>query len=78
MKLMHLLPHKKLREEELELPKHFQVGKRATQREKESPLSLKDHFQLSSLSLEEMSKNTQDTHLPKNKSLTPMELVTVS
>jgi len=39
---------KKLKEEELESLKHFQAGIRVTQRDKELPSSLKDHFQHSS------------------------------
>jgi len=39
---------KKLKEEELDVPKHLQAGKRVTLRDKELLSSLKDHCQLSS------------------------------
>jgi len=48
MKLMLSWIHKRLKEEEPESLKHFQAGRRATQRDKELPSSLKDHYQLSS------------------------------
>jgi len=44
-----LSPLLKNLKEELQLPSLFQAGKRVTQRDKELPSSLKDHFQLSSL-----------------------------